>query len=137
MKKCLSILTLFISGMLCTQCGTEKKDDHTEISVPTSKNPLGGLDEMEEGKGNPAPAPSDVEVKTFSGSGGWRYDIYIEGKKSIHQPMIPAVPGNQAFASEKDAQAAGSLMVYKIKHGIMPPAVSPAELDSMHVVYTK
>ncbi|MFI5149245.1 MAG: DUF4907 domain-containing protein [Bacteroidia bacterium] len=135
MKK-LTYRLILLTG-LSLGCGNEKKDDNDTTSVPVSKNPLGALDEMEEGKGTPPTPPTNVELKTFSGSGGWGYDIYIEGKKSIHQPMIPAVPGNQVFASEKDAKDAGSLMVYKIKHGVLPPAVSPAELDSMHVVYTK
>ncbi|HXC05008.1 MAG TPA: DUF4907 domain-containing protein, partial [Bacteroidia bacterium] len=104
--------------------------------------PLNHLSEKEPGEevhtrsSNPSP-PSDVELKLTKEASGWVYDIYISGKKSIHQPVIPAVPGNQNFASEKDARVTGELMAYKIKHGITPPSISSSELDSLHIVYLK
>src|SRR4051794_23955337 len=31
------------------------------------------------------------------------YDIYVDGRKMIHQPSVPAVPGNAGFNSKADA----------------------------------
>src|SRR5687767_6963704 len=55
-----------------------------------------------------------MEVKTFEVNDtlnrklqGWGYDIYINGKRAIHQPIIPAIPGNNSFSSEEKARKAG------------------------------
>lgn len=74
-----------------------------------------------------------IDVKTYKDSSGWGFDLYINGNKSIHQPIVPAIPGNLGFVSENDAKKTGDLMAYKIKHGIMPPAVSVYELDSLGI----
>ena len=79
---------------------------------------------------------SKIEVRTFPTevTGGYGYDIYIDGKMYIHQPHIPAIPGNTAFSSEAKAKKAADLMVYKIRHNIMPPALDVKELDSLGVL---
>lgn len=90
---------------------------------------------------NNASAPSNgMEVKTFEvkdstgRSQGWGYDIYVEGVKTIHQPIIPAVPGNNSFKSEKDAQKVGSFAVDKmLKEGSLP-TILIKELDSLGVL---
>ena len=51
--------------------------------------------------------------------------------------MIPAVPGNQGFATESDAKKVGELMLYKIKNKIMPPSIDVRELDSLGIKYRK
>jgi hypothetical protein len=66
---------------------------------------------------------------------GWGYDIYIDGKKMIHQPHIPAVPGRQVFSSEAEAEKVASLVSYKILNNIMPPSVTTSELDSLGIDY--
>ncbi|MDP1746488.1 MAG: DUF4907 domain-containing protein [Bacteroidota bacterium] len=86
-------------------------------------------------------APSNgMEVKTFEvkdstgKSQGWGYDIYVNGKKTIHQPIIPAVPGNNSFKSENDAQKVGSFAADKmLKEGSLP-TILIKELDSLGVL---
>src|SRR4051812_8211452 len=57
-----------------------------------------------------------VSIQTFRNSDGtFGYDIMMDGKKYIHQPMIPSVKGNSGFQSEKDAERTASLVKYKIE----------------------
>ncbi|HYV90802.1 MAG TPA: DUF4907 domain-containing protein [Chitinophagales bacterium] len=74
-----------------------------------------------------------VTVKTFRENSAWGYDILMgdSGKLYIHQPTIPSVPGNNGFKTEADAKKAGEFVAYKIRNHIMPPSVTPEELDSM------
>jgi hypothetical protein len=80
---------------------------------------------------------SDIEIKTFKvdppGS-GYGYDVMIDKRPYLHQPNIPAVPGNNGFSSEENAKKAAGLVVYKIRHNIMPPTIDPKELDSLGVL---
>lgn len=80
---------------------------------------------------------SNIEIKTFKADYGWGYDILIDGKKYIHQEHIPSVPGNEGFANEQDAKKTAGLMADKISKNIMPPSVTPQELDSMKVAWRK
>ena len=50
------------------------------------------------------------------------------GKVLIHQPNIPAIPGNQGFELETHATQVAQLVVRKINAGIMPPSVSSEEV---------
>lgn len=65
---------------------------------------------------------------------GWGYDIYVDGTMYIHQPHIPAVPGNKGFKTEEDAQKTAGLVIYKLSIGISPPSITPDELDSLGVL---
>jgi hypothetical protein len=58
-----------------------------------------------------------------------------QGGMRIRQETIPAVHGNHPFLSEENAANTAMLMISKMEKGIMPPAVSVEELDSLGVVY--
>jgi hypothetical protein len=78
-----------------------------------------------------------VEIKTFANDavlGGFGYDVYLDQKLYVHQPHVPAVAGNKGFSSMENARRTGEFVAYKIKHNIMPPSVSPHELDSLGVL---
>ena len=62
------------------------------------------------------------------------YNILQDGKVFIHQPHLPGLPGLRGFDTETDARKAAELMVHKIRRNIMPPTVSPEELDSLGVL---
>ena len=87
-----------------------------------------------------APGPvqdSSLTYKIISGengTGGYGYDIYVNGKMYVHQPTIPAVAGNRAFSSEQKAAQAAQLVIYKIQNNILPPTVEVRELDSLHLL---
>lgn len=74
---------------------------------------------------------STYKVKTFVVGNSWGYDIYKDNKLFIHQPNIPAIEGNQGFSSEEKAKLTASLIIQKLKNGIMPPSISIEELDSI------
>lgn len=98
-------------------------------------------DRSQSNTGNTASASSNgMEVKTFEvkdsagRSQGWGYDIYVKGKKTIHQPIIPAVPGNNSFKTENDAQKVGLFAADKmLKEGALP-TILIKELDSLGVL---
>jgi len=86
-------------------------------------------------KSNNAYDAYKIEVRTFQeGTQGWGYDILLNGEPHIHQPHIPAVSGNQGFKDEASARKAANLIVWKMKHNIMPPSISTEELDSLGVL---
>ncbi|MEO6405406.1 MAG: DUF4907 domain-containing protein [Ferruginibacter sp.] len=73
-------------------------------------------------------------VKTDKSIKGFGYNIYKDDALYIHQPSIPAVEGNNGFSTEAKAKKAAVLVLYKIGHNIMPPSVTPQELDSLGVL---
>lgn len=105
---------------------------------PTHKN---GEDPSQSNTDSNALAPlNGMEVKTFEvkdslgRSQGWGYDIYVNGKKTIHQPIIPAVPGNTPFKTGNDAQKVGLFAMDKmLKQGSLP-TILIKELDSLGVL---
>ena len=72
-------------------------------------------------------------IFTNSDGNGFGYDIEVEGRVYIHQPYIPAIQGNNGFASEADAEKVARLMEYKIKNNILPPTIEIDELDSLEI----
>ncbi|MEO7263715.1 MAG: DUF4907 domain-containing protein, partial [Ferruginibacter sp.] len=65
---------------------------------------------------------------------GFGYDIYIKDALYIHQPHIPAIAGNNGFSTEANAKKAAEFVLYKLDHNIMPPSVTPEQLDSLGVL---
>jgi hypothetical protein len=73
-----------------------------------------------------------VLYATFQNEDGtWGYDILSAGKVLIHQPNIPALPGNKGFQLETQATQLAQLVVRKINAGIMPPSVSTEEVKGI------
>jgi hypothetical protein len=75
-----------------------------------------------------------ITFKTFYLDSGWGYDIYLNEQLYIHQPIIPAIIGNKGFSEEKYAEETAKRVIEKIRKHILPPDVTPAELDSMNVL---
>ena len=75
-----------------------------------------------------------ITIKTFKTDNGWGYDIYLNDKKYIHQQNIPAISGDKGFSNKADAEKTAELVITKIKKNIMPPSVTPNELDSLRVL---
>jgi hypothetical protein len=74
-------------------------------------------------------------VKTQESIGGFGYDVMMNGRLYLHQPMIPAVQGLKTFNSEKDAKKMAEFVLTKIKNNVMPPTVSISEIDSLGIKY--
>ena len=76
----------------------------------------------------------EVKDATTGRSKGWGYDIYIDGHKTIHQPILPGIPGNSSFSSEEKAKITGNYVLNRMmKSGTFVP-VSEKELDSLGVI---
>jgi hypothetical protein len=74
------------------------------------------------------------EVKDSSGkSKGWGYDIFVTNVRTIHQPIIPAIPGNKSFKTESDAKKIGLLALSKMKKSGGLPTILIKELDSLGI----
>ena len=79
----------------------------------------------------------DIRTETFKADTGWGYDIYLNQEKYIHQDIIPSVPQHVGFQSEADAKKTADFVVGKIRRNIIPPSVTPQELDSLGVYELK
>lgn len=81
----------------------------------------------------------DITVKTFvvkdsaDKEKGWGYELYVDGKRTISQPIIPAVPGNDAFATEEDAKKIGELARQRMQSTGSFPTISIHDLDSLGI----
>lgn len=75
-----------------------------------------------------------VVLKTTKDSSGWGYEVYVDNKLFIKQPVIPAVPGNHAFFTEADAKLTGNLVVKKITHGEQP-FITQEELHQLNITF--
>jgi Domain of unknown function (DUF4907) len=70
----------------------------------------------------------EVENHTYG------YDVFADGKLSIHQNSIPAVQGNKGFETKADAEKVAQLVISKIRKGEMPPTVTIDELKKLKVI---
>lgn len=61
----------------------------------------------------------------------WGYDIYKENKLVIHQTSKPAIEGNMGFSSVSKAQAVATIIIKKLRAGIIPPTITRAEIENV------
>jgi hypothetical protein len=128
-------LVLFLTILLpsCENKEEEKRGSVTRDLVEKFDHPV-----------NPAPAqPSNLSgefsfttfevTDNLGNKKGWGYDIYIDGKKTIHQDVIPAVSGNHVFRTKEDAEKIGKLATEKMKRTGEFPSITTAELDSLRI----
>jgi hypothetical protein len=65
---------------------------------------------------------------------GFGYDIYSNGRLTIHQATIPAVAGNNGFKTKDKAERVAKLVIEKIKKGEMPPTLSIEEMKKLKAI---
>ena len=76
--------------------------------------------------------PLNLRIQTFQNEDqSWGYDVYLNEKRYIHQPHQPAVGGKEGFKTEAHAQQVAAIVEEKIRKGIMPPSVTPEEVQSV------
>lgn len=90
---------------------------------------------------NPTPvaAPqklaSTFSYKIIAGANGtFGYDIYRSNRLQIHQPNIPALPGNNGFQTKVAAEKVAKLVVSKMERGETLPTVSVAEMKKLGAI---
>jgi hypothetical protein len=64
----------------------------------------------------------------------WGYDIYNGTKLFVHQPTIPALPGNKGFDTKQAAEKVAKKVIEKIQKGEMPPSITIDEMKQMDVI---
>jgi hypothetical protein len=125
-----NLLALVITGLLASGCNNapqpETEQPATQESAASSYNPYSKSEITHE--------IFRVDSVDNSGVRGWGYNILVDGKIYIHQPTVPAVMGNNGFSSEEKAQKAAGLVISKIRNNVIPPSVTPEELDSLEVL---
>lgn len=114
MNSCLTIALLLTLPFFCQG----QSQPTTETNFPSADQHIDSTREI------------SYRVITI-GAGAFGYDILINGKIYIHQTTVPAVPGIVAFARKEDAEKVARLVVAKIEQGIMPPAVTKAEMEAL------
>jgi len=77
----------------------------------------------------------DLTIRIISSvNGTFGYDILLQGRPFVHQPSIPALPGNEGFTTREGAQSVAELVVKKIRGGEIPPTVTVEELNALDVL---
>lgn len=79
-------------------------------------------------------AKARITYEVIEGQEGYGYDIYMDGKKLIHQPYIPGIAGTAGFRKKEDSQRVAELVIRKLKNKEMPPAVTEQELRQLKVI---
>ncbi|MCB9265375.1 MAG: DUF4907 domain-containing protein [Lewinellaceae bacterium] len=118
-------LTLLLgAALLLTACGGSPPEQEKEPASTETATPA------------PPPQPTaptpDIRIETFQNEeNGWGYNLYLNEKRYIHQPHMPAVGGKKGFETEAQAQKVAELVAEKARKGIMPPSVTAEEVDSL------
>jgi hypothetical protein len=101
--------------------------------ISMSADKASGKKEVKQQKNPYASAKIAIKIipsvkKTFG------YDIFVNGKPLIHQPNIPALPGNDGFTTRERARKVAEFVVRKIRKNEMPPTVRIEDLNNMGVL---
>ena len=64
----------------------------------------------------------------------WGYDIYNNNKLFVHQPTIPAMPGNEGFKTKSGAEKVAKKVIEKIGNGESPPTISIDEMKQLGAI---
>ncbi len=154
-QSCIFRISLFsfipLISLSFISCGNGN-DQHASSADDSAKvqsaNPLSHEEmerkEMMEAQKNKAPQENPykdakIDIQVFNNDTikqtpkltGFGYNILIYDAVYNHQPHIPAINGMRGFHTKEQARKAAELVVYKIKNNIMPPSLSPKELDSL------
>ena len=64
----------------------------------------------------------------------WGYDILVDKRVKVHQPSIPAIPGNEGFKTREKAEKVARLVIKKMKNGETLPGITKEELKNLKVI---
>ena len=74
-----------------------------------------------------------VNASVFKTDKGWGYSIIVNNKLYIRQDIIPAVEGNQGFATKEDATKVAELVLNKMKNK-EKPIVKKEDLENLGII---
>ena len=143
-------ILLLSAGFLfsCSHDKDQTQNESKDSSEVKMENPMSyeemEMKEMAERQKNQKPKENPyknakIDIQVFNNDTvkqqpkltGYGYNILIYDAIYNHQPHIPAINGMRGFHTKEQAHKAAELVVYKIKNNIMPPSLSPQELDSL------
>ena len=120
LKKWFFVVLIFTALLACT---------HTNTYQPAAKTTEATAQEKPK---------AEVEKYTFriipALENTFGYEILDQGKILVQQKTIPAMPGNNGFKTEDDAKKCADFVISKLNRNIMPPSVTPEELDSLGII---
>lgn len=80
-------------------------------------------------------AMKNLTYKIIPAAGNtWGYDIYDNDKLFVHQPTIPAMPGNKGFITKVAAEKVAKKVIEKIGKGENPPTISMDEMKKLNAI---
>ncbi len=85
------------------------------------------------GAGVPAPSTGYSYRVIAAAEGTFGYEILRDGTPYIRQTTIPGRPGVGGCITQEQAERLALLVLIKLKRNILPPTVTPAELDSLGI----
>ena len=127
-QRVIALSLFFLFGCSPKQQAGEKPVVSQSDSASVSTNTGNSIDKNSD---------PEISIKIFKNElplEGYGYDILVKGSPYVHQPNIPAVPGNKGFSTEAAARKTAEFVVFKIKNKILPPSVEVRELDSIGVL---
>lgn len=136
----LSLISVLITSIFIFSCSNaeQKNTLANEQKIETSKTEL--IEQQNASTSQLPQIKSDkIEVKTFEVKNkdnkiqGWGYDIYVDSKRMIHQPIVPAMQGNSPFKTEELALKVGLFAAEKLKHTGTLPSITAHDIDSIGV----
>jgi hypothetical protein len=114
------VFILFIPSGTAVSKDTSGKKQETQKNIKKQTNPY---------------ANAKITIKIIpSVNKTFGYDIFLDGKLLVHQPHIPAVPGNKGFTTKERAQKVAEFVVKKIRKNEMPPTVTIDNLNNLGVL---
>ena len=135
------IFYFIVSACLVVSCNSPSAEKNTAIEIPAPSTDSIKVQETKSLSDTSAIAKKIAEkidtsntVKVFKSEAplnGFGYDIIHNGSVYVHQPHIPAIPGQRDFETEQQALAVGNLMAEKIRKNTMPPSVTVEELKKL------
>ena len=148
MKKYFILLPSIIFLFSCSNVKEDANHETKDSAEVKSEKPMSmeekEMKEMQDAQKNKKPEESPyknakIDIQVFNNDTikqepkltGFGYNILIYDAVYNHQPHIPAINGMRGFHTKEQAHKAAALVVYKIKNNIMPPSLSPQELDSI------
>lgn len=142
MKPTTPFIFVFVCWMCSILTSCHSKQGHpAEPAITASAPSSAPAGTVQTPPGAPDFSGQQMETKIFEvksdekgQNSGWGYDILINGKTAIHQPIIPAVAGNKAFSSQEAAKKTADFALQKMKLTGSLPTLSIQELDSLGVL---
>jgi hypothetical protein len=142
----LAVSGILLALLIVVSCQTESGRDRTASGerAESSSSTAGDASSEERPSDKPAGVvgrdepfgtltSDDIVVRSFETDEGWGYTVLVKGEPLIHQPHVPAVPGDRGFDSEDAAVLVGRHVAEKLRKGVYPPYVTVEELESLGV----